>query len=238
MTGWRERSVAGAALLTLASGFLPWWSVRFSGVTATSSAWGASARWSAAILLTVAAAGVGLSWRPSRGRPPVALWLGTMAAVVVAVFLTLGPPADDGSARSPDGWSMLRDAYRSTAALRDDADRPSTEPPDAAGRGVTESSDAAGRGVIESSDAAGRGVIESSDAAGRGVTELHVDAYVLTDRADVPVKGIYAPSTFEVGRRAGSWVGLAAMVATGLALAAAGRPHFRRRPDDPPPAGE
>ena len=62
-------------------------------------------------------------------------------------------------------------------------------------------------------------------------SELHVDAYVLTDRAEIPLTGLSDPSTFHTGRAYGSWLGLAAILATALSLSMAGRARFR------PPAG-
>jgi hypothetical protein len=91
--GWREAAVAMSGLLTLASGFLPWWAVRVRDndrfVTYAASAWRMSTRWTEAVVLTAVAAAAWLAWRLLRDRVPLIPWLITMAAVTVAVFLTL-----------------------------------------------------------------------------------------------------------------------------------------------------
>lgn len=102
---WRAGIVGGSALLTLVSGFLPWWVMRVGIGTFTAftgSAWRMSSRWTVSVLLTVTVAVAWLAWRTTRGRVPAAIRLGALAAIVVSVFLTLQqrsdvepwPPAD------------------------------------------------------------------------------------------------------------------------------------------------
>ena len=67
----RELIVAGAGLLVLGSGWLPWWVVRVqvsddSGTrvaTFVGSAWQTSSRWSAATTIAATAVAVWLIWR-------------------------------------------------------------------------------------------------------------------------------------------------------------------------------
>ncbi|MCU7728523.1 hypothetical protein ODJ79_32835 [Actinoplanes sp. KI2] len=91
---WREGIIGGSALLTLLSGFLPWWAMRVGTETFVGSAWRMSSRWTVAILLTVGAAVGWLAWRMTRGRVPVAIWLAALAAVAVSVLLTLQQRSD------------------------------------------------------------------------------------------------------------------------------------------------
>jgi hypothetical protein len=96
--GWRDAAVGGSGLLVLASGFLPWWAVRVRVGDATEtyagSAWRMSSRWSAAVLVTVAAAAVWLIWRLVRAQVPRAAWLLVLAAVALSVFLVVDQRSD------------------------------------------------------------------------------------------------------------------------------------------------
>ncbi|MEV4489965.1 hypothetical protein AB0K04_07610 [Micromonospora coxensis] len=93
----RDRLVAGAGLLVLASSFLPWWTVQVRRMsedgttyeTSFGSAWHMSSRWSAAVLITVGALVVSLVWRHDRGRVPPLMHLATVAAVALSIFLVL-----------------------------------------------------------------------------------------------------------------------------------------------------
>ncbi|MFD0519342.1 hypothetical protein [Paractinoplanes durhamensis] len=86
-----------SGLLVLASAALPWWAVRVrvrdaNGgriETYSGSAWQISTRWTVAVLIVFAAAAIWLTWRSVRGRVARPVWLLLLAAVVVAVFLTL-----------------------------------------------------------------------------------------------------------------------------------------------------
>lgn len=87
--------VAASGLLVLVSSFLPWWVVRLGdGRVVTASAWRISSRWSEAVVLTVAAAGVWLVWRLVRGRVPWVVWMLALVAMTAAVFLTLDQRAE------------------------------------------------------------------------------------------------------------------------------------------------
>ncbi|GIF25083.1 hypothetical protein BJ973_007340 [Actinoplanes tereljensis] len=95
--GWREGAVTVSGLLVLASAFLPWWAVsvqvRDAGGTHVAtyfgSAWQMSSRWTAAVLIVFGAAALWLVWRLVRGRVPGPVWAVLLAAVAIAVFLTL-----------------------------------------------------------------------------------------------------------------------------------------------------
>jgi len=86
---WREGVVGAAGLLTLVSGYLPWWVVRLGSDTIAGSAWRMSSRWTASIVLTVAAAAAWLAWKMARGRVPIGVLLGSLAAVALAIVLTV-----------------------------------------------------------------------------------------------------------------------------------------------------
>src|SRR5689334_10516369 len=60
------------------------------------------------VLLTVAAAIVWLAWRMTRGRVPVAIWLGTLAAVAVSAFLTFQQRSAAMSRRPADAHELVR----------------------------------------------------------------------------------------------------------------------------------
>jgi hypothetical protein len=53
-----------------------------------------SSRWSEAVLITVAAAAVWLIWRLARGRVPWVVYVVALAAVALAVFLTIDQRRD------------------------------------------------------------------------------------------------------------------------------------------------
>jgi hypothetical protein len=91
---WREGLVGGSGVLTLVSGFLPWWVMRIGAASFVGSAWRMSSRWTESILLTVAAAVTWLAWRMARGRVPRTVWLAALAAVAVSMFLTLQQRGD------------------------------------------------------------------------------------------------------------------------------------------------
>ena len=111
---WREAVVAGLGLLTVASGFLPWWVLRVQVgddrgervETYTASAWLVSSRWSQALLVTAVSVVLGLLWCLFRDRAPVVLWIAALAGVTLAVFLALDQRADTRSPPTPPTRSI------------------------------------------------------------------------------------------------------------------------------------
>jgi hypothetical protein len=91
--GWRDRFVAWAGLLVLASSFLPWWMVRIRVGTRYEthygSAWRMSSRWSVAVVITVAAAAAWLVWRMVRGRVPRVVPVIACAAAALSIVLAV-----------------------------------------------------------------------------------------------------------------------------------------------------
>jgi hypothetical protein len=105
---WREALVAGLGLLTLASGFLPWWVVSDDrGETYTASAWLVSSRWSQALFVTAVSVVLGLVWCLFRDRAPVVLWLAALVGVTLAVFLALDQRADTRPP-APQTWTITQ----------------------------------------------------------------------------------------------------------------------------------
>ncbi|MEU8819043.1 hypothetical protein [Actinoplanes sp. NPDC048796] len=70
--------------------------------TFAGTAWQMSSRWSAAIVIAVAAVAVWLVWRFVRGRVPLPVWLAVLAAVTVSVFLTLVQRSDIEPMNDPE----------------------------------------------------------------------------------------------------------------------------------------
>lgn len=101
-----SRAVTVSGLVVLLSGALPWWVVRLTVAGAAGlhpqsyagTAWSMSSRWTGALLLTVLAVGFWLVSRLTRRWVSRALWLTSLAAVVLSVFLTLD---QRDAARSP-----------------------------------------------------------------------------------------------------------------------------------------
>jgi hypothetical protein len=91
--GVRERYVAGGGLLVLASSFLPWWTIRVRVGTEyrsyDGSAWLMSSRWSAAILITVAAAAIWLTGRVTKRDVPWPVHLLALSACALSIFLAV-----------------------------------------------------------------------------------------------------------------------------------------------------
>lgn len=85
--------------LVLASGFLPWYGTAVSvgpagKMSADQSAWQTSTRWTVAVLLCAAVAGVWAGWRVSGGRVPLVVRLALAGCVLVAVILTVSQYTD------------------------------------------------------------------------------------------------------------------------------------------------
>ncbi len=116
----------------LATGFLPWWSVRYaysdatgSGhITETASAWEMSTLWSIALVLTATVAAGWAWWTAKRGRPPRWMLITALACTTVSVLLVVLARAvawapGSGTAEWVMSWSTGEDTLAQSWMVRD-----------------------------------------------------------------------------------------------------------------------